>query len=129
MNGDGSRNFPPELLLSLRELPLSDGLDRVGLFWKPDLDFSPLKDARTVRWHVSVGPGVSELLVTGSKWFDAQAERGGGGCIDLVMHVLQVDFVQAVKLLSGVTVELAGQRRRRRQGQGQFLYSPKTGLS
>ncbi|MBZ3343388.1 hypothetical protein IPR00_22095, partial [Xanthomonas perforans] len=41
--------------------------------------------------------GVVELLATGPKWYDTRAEKGGGGAIDLAMHLLRLDFVSAVK--------------------------------
>jgi len=59
-------------------------LDALGLYWKRDADFS-------------LGGGVVELLATGPKWFDTRAKVGGGGAIDLAMHLLRLDFVLAVK--------------------------------
>lgn len=63
-------------------------LDVLGLYWKRDPDFVPIKDKSTVRLNVSVGTGVVELLATGPKWYDTRAEKGGGGAIDLTMHLL-----------------------------------------
>jgi hypothetical protein len=48
---------------------------------------------------VSTAGADFELLVTGLKWFDARAGKGGGGAVDLCMHLLGLDFVAAVKLL------------------------------
>jgi len=78
----------------------AEALDRLGLCWKQDPDFSPQKNPATVRLHVSIGGGVVELVVTGPKWYDARAQRGGGGAIDLTMHLLNVSFVDAVKRLT-----------------------------
>nr|WP_254176670.1 hypothetical protein [Pseudomonas aeruginosa] len=44
------------------------------------------------------------LLVTGAKFFDTRADKGGGGAIDLAMHLLRLDFVAAVKRLSSSRV-------------------------
>ncbi|WP_265283484.1 hypothetical protein [Verminephrobacter aporrectodeae] len=78
------------------------------LFWRRDPEFVPEKDQRTIRLFLSSPSGFSwEVLVTGFKWFDVRAGKGGGAGIDLVMHLLDVDFVVAVKLLSTG----AGQRR------------------
>ncbi|EPH6076889.1 TPA: hypothetical protein ACV5PZ_004985 [Escherichia coli] len=93
------RSFRPELLARLRDMPVPTALDLLGLYWKRDPDFRPLKDKRTERVHVSVGGGVVELLATGPKWYDTRAEKGGGGAIDLAMHLLRLDFVSAVKQL------------------------------
>lgn len=95
------RRFDDRLVAALRELPLRavlDGLRSEGVFWKVDPDFTPVKDARTVRLHVSRGGHVWELVVTGVKWCDAGGV-GGGGAIDLVRHLLGLSFVDAVKML------------------------------
>jgi hypothetical protein len=104
------RSFAPATLERLRGLPLRTALDRLGLYVARDRDFSPAKDRRTERWIVSVGGGAFELVVTGVKWFDAQAGRGGAGAIDLAMHLLRLDFAAAVKKLSAT-------RRRPRRGR------------
>ena len=99
------RAFDAEKLAWLREIPLSQVLKQLQddgkLFWRRDLDFVPDKDRRTVRLFLSSPAGFAwEVLVTGLKWFDVRAGKGGGGCIDLVMHLFDLDFVAAVKLLS-----------------------------
>ncbi|HHL0209583.1 TPA: hypothetical protein ACQZPA_005158 [Klebsiella quasipneumoniae subsp. similipneumoniae] len=96
------RSFPPALLAQLRDMPVSDTLDLLGVYWKRDPDFRPMKDKATVRVNVSLGGGVVELLATGPKWYDTRAEKGGGGAIDLTMHLLRLDFVSAVKRLEGL---------------------------
>lgn len=96
------RSFPPELLARLRDMPVADTLDLLGVYWKRDPDFRPMKDKATVRLNVSIGGGGVELLATGPKWYDTRAEKGGGGAIDLTMHLLRLDFVSAVKRLEGL---------------------------
>ena len=105
------KSFNDETLAWVREMPLSQVLDKLRddgkLFWRRDPDFVPEKDKRTVRLFLSSPSGFAwEVLVTGLKWFDVRAGKGGGGSIDLVMHLLDIDFVKAVKLLSAG----AGQR-------------------
>jgi hypothetical protein len=95
------RSFDPVVLDSLRSMTPQQTLDRLGLLWKRDPYFKPIKNQATVRLHVSIGGGVTELLVTGPKWFDTRAKRGGGGAIDLTMHLLGLSFVDAVKRLVG----------------------------
>lgn len=56
--------------------------------------------AETPRLYVAVGAGVVELVVTGARWYDTRAKKGGGGAIDLTMHLCGLDFVGAVKRLS-----------------------------
>jgi hypothetical protein len=93
------RYFPPALLDSLRAMSVQETLDRLGIYWKRDPDFVPVKDKATVRLNVSIGGGGVELLATGPKWYDTRAKEGGGGAIDLTMHLLRVGFVAAVKQL------------------------------
>ena len=109
------KTFDDETLKSVREMPLSQVLDRLRddgrLFWRRDRDFVPEKDARTVRLNLSSPSGFAwEILVTGLKWYDVRATKGGGGGIDLVMHLQGIDFVKAVKLLASGVVT-AGQHR------------------
>jgi hypothetical protein len=95
-----SRRFNPVMLDSLRSMPVTEALDRLGLHWKTDPDFRPRKDQSTKRLYVISGARVFELLATGPKWYDTRAERGGGGAIDLAMYILRLSFVDAVKRLS-----------------------------
>jgi hypothetical protein len=102
------KSFDDADLDRLRDVSIPDALTRLGLYWKADPDFQPTKNSNTQRLYVSVGSRVVELLVTDIKWYDARADEGGGGGIDLAMHLLRLDFVQAVKALMTV---VAGERR------------------
>jgi hypothetical protein len=66
---------------------------------KQDRDFTALKNAHTHRWHVSAAGHDYEILTTGPKWFDTRANVGGGGAIDLAMHLHRSTFKQAVAKL------------------------------
>lgn len=76
---DSLRNTPLELLLK-------------GLGAEPDP-----KDKHN--WRTPVG----RITVTGPKFYNHDAKIGGGGAIDLVMHLRQVDFREAVRYLVGVS--------------------------
>ena len=43
-------------------MTVQETLERLGLYWKRDPDFVPVKDAATVRLNVSIGGGGVELL-------------------------------------------------------------------
>ena len=108
----GRRSFGNEQLARVRALPLSQVLNKLHddgkLFWWRDWDFVPEKNRQTLRLFLSSPSGLAwELLVTGLKWYDVRARKGGGGGIDLVMHLLGVDFVTAVTLLLE-GIDLAG---------------------
>ena len=76
-------------LNSLRNTPLAPLLERLGA--EPDP-----KDKHN--WRTPAG----RITVTGPKFFNHDEGTGGGGAIDLVMHILQVDFREAVRFLGGV---------------------------
>jgi hypothetical protein len=77
----------------------SDALALLATHVKLDPTYTPVKTDLTCRWHASTERGDFEILTTGIKWYDTRAARGGGGAIDLTMHLLGVSFVDAVKRL------------------------------
>lgn len=82
-----------------RSMPAVEGLAALCDHAKPDPTFSPLTSHNTSRWHVSAGGRDFELLLTGPKFFDTRANKGGGGAIDLAMHLHSLDFKSAVQRL------------------------------
>lgn len=92
------RSFNAEVLAALREAPSDAVLERIAITAKADPTFRSSK-AATRRWHVRTVVGEFEILTTGTQWYDTRAKRGGGGAIDLAMHVLQLSFVDAVRRL------------------------------
>src|SRR5260370_32927822 len=94
------RTFSRATLTSLREMPSEDALALVAVYHKADPTYVPIKDSRSRRWHAQTAAGEFEILTTGPhKWYDTRAKIGGGGAIDLAMPLLQLSFVDAVKLL------------------------------
>lgn len=71
---------------------------------KEDASFQPIKSQCTMRWHLTVGGRHFELLLDGPKFFDTLQKRGGGGAIDLVMHLFGLDFKGAVERLRSVVL-------------------------
>ena len=70
----------------VRSMPLDDVLELYGLPKDPD-------DKK--QWK---GEGM-RITIKGSKWFDHEAQKGGGGAIDLAMHLTASDFTGAVAWL------------------------------
>jgi hypothetical protein len=94
------RTFSRATLTSLREMSSEEALALLAVYYKADPTYVPIKDSRTRRWHAQTTAGEFEILTTGPhKWYDTRAKIGGGGAIDLAMHLLQLSFVDAVKLL------------------------------
>jgi hypothetical protein len=97
------KSFRTTTLVHLRETPSDVALRSLAIFCKADASYFPIRDSNSRRWHVRTESGEFEILTTGVKWFDPRAKVGGGGAIDLAMHILQVSFVDAVKILAART--------------------------
>ncbi len=95
-----ARSFSRSMLVELREMPCERALTRIAFHVKADPTYRPLKQPASRRWHISTVSGEFEILTTGVKWYDTRAKKGGGGAIDLAMHILKVSFVDAVKQLT-----------------------------
>lgn len=71
---------------------------------KEDRDYVPLDPSRgSKRFHVNCQKRDFRLIVTGEKWVNelvlrGTTGRGGGGAIDLVSHLMNLNFVQSVKV-------------------------------
>ena len=82
------RRFRAAALDRLRELEIEIAIEAIATMVKADPAFIPTKDERTRRWHVHTERGDYEILPTGCEWYDTRARVGGGGAIDLTMHIL-----------------------------------------
>jgi hypothetical protein len=84
-------------------------LESENFYWKQQADQLrdlPLED---VAWHLGLDKadkgenrwkGLGQVInINGSKWYDFTAEKGGGGAIDLVMHVVGCNFRQSLAWL------------------------------
>lgn len=80
-------------------MPSEDALALLAVYSKADPTYLPVKDPRSRRWYARTERSDFELITTGPKWWDTRAKTGGGGAIDLAMHLLHLSFVEAVKLL------------------------------
>lgn len=83
-------------LVRFRSMDVAAVLPQLADYVKADPTFEPIKDRATTRWHVTVQGREFELLSLGPKFYDTRLKRGGGGAIDLAMHLLQLDFNGAV---------------------------------
>ena len=83
-----------------RHVPTLTCLAALGAYVKVDRDYVPTSAKTTQRVHVSVAGHDWELLVDGVKFYDTRAKVGGGGAIDLVMHLWGAPFKKAVKILT-----------------------------
>ncbi len=93
------KNFDSNELARLRSLSALSVIQLLAEYAKSDPDFTPVKSRSTLRIYVEAAGHTWELLVDGPRYFDVQKRKGGGGAIDLVMHLWQVPFKQAVHML------------------------------
>jgi hypothetical protein len=91
-------------LVRWRELPASKLLVLVANHVKRDTTFVPINGKFTERWHANVAGREFELITDGPKFFDTRAKKGGGGGVDLVMHLFGHEFRAASKFLRGLSV-------------------------
>lgn len=88
------------VLARWREVPAAAVLAALADHAVEDRTFKPLSSKDTSRWHASAGGHDFELLCTGPRFFDTRAQKGGGGAVDLAMHLLSIDFRAAAKVLA-----------------------------
>jgi len=86
-------------LARLRGLSAVEVLRLLADHTKVDRDFTPTQATSTQRVHVSAAGADWELLLDGPRFFDTRARKGGGGAVDLVMHLWRVPFRKAVAIL------------------------------
>jgi hypothetical protein len=86
-------------LATWRSLDAALVLEVVSDYAKRDIDYTPRRNIRSTRWQVTAGGQDYEILCTGPKFLDTRAKLGGGGAVDLVMHLFRLDFKHAVSLL------------------------------
>jgi hypothetical protein len=95
----GRNTVDKEALERWRSLRAADALPLLCEYVKRDGTFIPLKNSGSERYHVTAGGREFELVCTGEKWWDSRAERGGGGAVDLAMHLHARTFKEAVAML------------------------------
>ena len=82
-----------------REMDAIVGLRFFADHIKQDHSYHPTTSRQTSRWHVHVAGCDWEMLCTGPKFWDTRSECGGGGAIDMIMHLYRLSFKAAVALL------------------------------
>jgi len=82
-----------------RGLKAGELLPLLADYVKLDVSFHPTTSIESTRWHISADGRDFEILCTDSKFFDTRSGKGGAGAVDLAMHLLHLNFKQAVNLL------------------------------
>src|SRR4029079_3795499 len=81
------QQFDSATLSQLRAMPSETALALVTIDLKADATFFLLKASASRRWHARTARAEFEILTTGTKWYDTRATHGGGGRLDLTMHL------------------------------------------
>ena len=89
----------PADLVRWRSLDALQALHILADYVKEDATFKPTHSTSTRRVHTTAAGSDWELLVDGPKFYDTRAQKGGGGAIDLVMHLWRVPFKNALLTL------------------------------
>lgn len=93
------KRLSAEEITRARAVPLVNALEKLGYCVSKDGAFEPRKTQRTMSVFISNEEDSRELILTGEKWFDKTSKTGGGGAIDLVVHLKGGRFTRAVRLL------------------------------
>jgi hypothetical protein len=93
------RLVPSATLARWRASSAVDVLVAVADHAKCDPTFVPVKSASSTRWHATAAGVEFELVLTGPKFWDTRAKVGGGGALDLVLHLFGGNFQRAVAKL------------------------------
>ena len=88
-----------EDLVRWRQVMAVKALVALATYAKRDISFVPTKSLKTERWHANVDGFEFELLLNGPKFFDTRTKVGGGGAIDLAIHIHRLNFNKAIELL------------------------------
>lgn len=88
----------------LRSMDAAAVLSRLADHAKPDPTFKPISAEHTSRWNVTAQGRNFEFLLNGPKFYDTRLKRGGGGAIDLAMHLFTIDFKRAIERLRGAAL-------------------------
>jgi hypothetical protein len=104
-----------------RALDLLFVLTKLGCYAKRDCTFRPSKASKTIRYHVNANGRDWEFLLTGPKFWDTRAGKGGGGAIDLTMYLFQLDFRHAVRTLNDALADAQPSTQSSRVKNGAML--------
>ena len=99
IRSDRMRPVPETTLNRWRQLSALDVLQVFAEHSKLDRTFVPTTAMGGTRWHASVLGVDFELILNGPKFWDCRSQSGGGGAVDLVMHLTRQDFRMAARLL------------------------------
>lgn len=91
--------FSQSELDRLRAMSVEATLKLFNLPFRIDEDYRSYKNIDSKKLVITIDSRQTELIVTREKWYDVESKRGGGGAIDLTMHLFREPFKAAAKRL------------------------------
>lgn len=91
--------FDDELITRFRVMTVEKAALLLGLYCKKDLHYESTTHKNSTCYHISKDGEVFEVIVTQLKWFSTRRGIGGGGAIDLTMHLYGEPFKAALDRL------------------------------
>jgi len=93
------QRFDDELITRFRVMTVEKAAQVLGLYCKKDAHYESTTHRNSKCYHISKDGEVFEIIVTQLKWFSTRRGVGGGGAIDLTMHIYGEPFKAALNRL------------------------------
>lgn len=92
--------FDEELVTRFRVMTVEQTARILGLYCKQDKNYESTAHRNSKCYHISKDGEVFEIIVTQLKWYSTHRRYGGGGGIDLTMHLYGETFKAALTRLT-----------------------------
>lgn len=94
-----NHRFDDGLVTCFREMTVEKAALLLGLYCKKDSHYESTTHKNSTCYHISKDGEVFEIVVTQLKWYSTRRGVGGGGAIDLTMHLYSEPFKAALARL------------------------------
>lgn len=99
-NRRSTKAFDEELITRFRVMTVEQTARVLGLYCKQDKDYESSHYRNSKCFHISKDGEVFEIIVSQLKWYSTHRRFGGGGGIDLTIHLYGESFKAALTRLS-----------------------------
>lgn len=95
-----NNRFDKDLIARFRMMSVEQTALTLGLYCKQDKEYRSTTHKHSSCFHISKDSEVFEIITTELKWYSTHRGCGGGGGIDLAMHLFGECFKAALLRLS-----------------------------
>ncbi|KPY55670.1 hypothetical protein [Pseudomonas amygdali] len=99
-NKRSTKSFDDELITRFRVMTVEQIARILGLYCKQDKEYESSHYRNAKCFHISKDGEVFEIIVSQLKWYSTHRRCGGGGGIDLTMHIFGESFKAALTRLA-----------------------------